>query len=194
MREGVSLKSASGAVMLALASIGAMSVAGCSSKAEPGDEAMAAYLERHGIAPPDVAAGDVASADGSVTAVVPRATARRIAITVERATGLPDLDSGPGETDPYVALDYEGQRFKTSVVEGELEPVWGDTFIMDVRPGGVLIVKLMDEDSLSSDEQIGTQSQVLPDLAVGESKSLVVTFRNGAGGSLTLTLTGMVRP
>lgn len=190
MREGVSLKSASGAVLLALASAGAVASA-CSTKAGPGDEAMAAYLERHGITPPDVSEGDTASADA--TGVV-RSIARRMAITVERATGLPDLDSGPGETDPYVALDYEGQRFKTSVVEGELEPIWGDTFIMDVRPGGVLIVRLMDEDSLSSDEQVGTQSQVLPDLAVGETQSLVVKFRNDKGGALTLTLTGMVRP
>lgn len=165
----------------------------CSSKAGPSDDAMAAYLERHGIAtaPTSTADGTLGS-DGEGTALMP--VARRVALTVERAHGLPDLDVGPGVTDPYVVIDYEGQRHRSSVVEGSLEPVWGDTFVIDVRPGGVLMVKLMDEDSLSSDEQIGTVSQVLPDLRVGESTTLTFTFRNGEGGTLELTLTGMVRP
>ena len=161
-------------------------LAGCPAEAGPDGDAMSAYLDRHGL-------GDVA-ASAADTVMVAGPVARRVAITVERATELPDLDSGPGETDPYVALDYEGQRHRTSVVEGELNPVWGDTFIFDVRPGGVLSVRLMDEDSMSSDEQIGTQSQVLPDLAVGETQTLTMTFRNGQGGTLLMSVTGMVRP
>lgn len=163
-----------------------LAAGGCPSQAGPNDDALAAYLERHGITAPTTIDAGAAPVLGPV--------AQRVAVTVERATGLPDLDSGPGETDPYVMLDYEGQRFRTSVVEGDLDPVWGDTFILDVRPGGVLTVKLMDEDSLSSDEQIGTQSQVLPDLQIGVSITVILTFRNGAGGALTLTVTGMVRP
>ncbi len=176
MREGV----------LAASLVGAL--AGCPAEAGPDGDAMSAYLDRHGL-------GDVAvnpDSGGAPVAAAPRA--RRVAITVERATELPDLDTGPGETDPYVALDYEGQRHRTSVVEGELNPTWGDTFIIDVRPGGVLTVRLMDEDSMSSDEQIGTQSQVLPDLAVGETQTLTMTFRNGQGGTLVMSVTGMVRP
>jgi hypothetical protein len=161
----------------------------CSRESAPGEEAMSAYLERHGItreAPSTAGAGG----DGETAQPI----ARRVAITVERASGLPDLDVGPGETDPYVILEYEGQRHRSSVVEGELDPVWGDTFIFDVRPGGVLVVKLMDEDSLASDEQIGTVSHVLPELRIGETRTLMPTFRNGEGGTLELTLTGMVRP
>lgn len=178
MRDDVSCKAA---VVLALLLIA------CTSKAGPNDEAMTAYLERHGLG--DVAVGSGADASGGGKSI-----ARRVAVTVERAAGLPDLDTGPGETDPYVELDYEGQRHRTSVVEGSLAPTWGDTFIFDTRPGGVLVVKLVDEDSLSSDEQIGTVSQVMPELAVGETRALELAFRNGQGGTLSLTLTGMVRP
>ena len=193
MREGVSLRSASSALLTALLGVFGAGLSGCPSQAGPTDDALADYLRRHGIAAPDarMATGD---GEGGEAGAVVGPIARRVAVTVERASGLPDLDSGPGETDPYVALDYEGQRFRSSVVEGELDPVWGDTFIFDVRTGGVLVVKLMDEDSLSSDEQVGTQSQVLPDLQVGQTTSLSLSFRNGEGGTLTLTLTGMVRP
>lgn len=198
MREGGNFRTAwvaRGRLWLAASALAASALAlsACSSKAGPSDDAMQAYLERHGLAtaPTSTVDGTLGS-DGEGAALLP--VARRVALTVERAHGLPDLDVGPGETDPYVIVDYEGQRHRSSVVEGSLEPVWGDTFVIDVRPGGVLMVKLMDEDSLSSDEQIGTVSQVLPDLRVGESTTLTFTFRNGEGGTLELTLTGMVRP
>jgi hypothetical protein len=166
----------------------------CSSKAGPSDDALQAYLERHGLATAQVRSADGTLGQDGEPSPSQQPIARRVALTVERAYGLPDMDWGPGVTDPYVIVDYEGQRHRSSVVEGSLEPVWGDTFVIDVRPGGVLMVRLMDEDSLSSDEQIGTVSQVLPDLRIGESTMLKFTFRNGEGGTLELTLTGMVRP
>jgi len=183
MRDSVQLAIACLAVLTALGG-------GCPSSSGPNDDAVAAYLERHGITPPDAAGPGEADAGEAPPAVV----ARRVALTVERGTGLPDLDSGPGVTDPYVIIDYEGQRHRTSVIEGSLEPVWGDTFILDTRPGGVLVVKLMDEDSLSSDEQLGTLSEVLPELMVGQTRPLTMTFRNGEGGTLVMTVTGMPRP
>ena len=183
MRDSISLAVACLAVLIG--------VGGCPSRGGPSDDAVAAYLERHGIAPPDAVGEGALDAGAAAPA---RVLARRVAVTVERGVALPDLDSGPGETDPYVIIEYEGGRHRTSVVEGDLDPVWGDTFILDVRPGGVLVVKLMDEDSLSSDEQLGTLSQVLPDLMVGETRPLTLAFRNGEGGSLALTLTGMARP
>jgi hypothetical protein len=120
--------------------------------------------------------------------------AKRISITIERAEGLPDLDDGPGETDPYAIIEYEGARYRSSVVEGSLDPIWGDTFVLDVTPGGILTLKLMDEDALASDEQLGVLSETLPPLAIGETRTLTFAFRGGAGGRLTLTATGLVRP
>lgn len=182
---------------------------GCGNDARPSDEAVTAYLDRAGYVSP-ISTGTSQNAPGqpspggpnaspatpslSPTAPPKAAAARRLAITVESAVGLPDLDSGPGETDPYVILEVEGTRHKTSVVEGHLEPIWGDTFIFDVAPGVVLNIKLMDEDSLSSDELVGANSLELPTLMVGETQLLDVVFGQGERGTVRLTLTGMGRP
>ncbi|HRE91398.1 MAG TPA: C2 domain-containing protein [Myxococcota bacterium] len=183
---------------------------GCGNDARPSDEAVTAYLDRAGYASP-ISTGTSQNAPGqprpggqntspatpSLSPTPPpkaAPAARRLAITVESATGLPDLDSGPGETDPYVLLEVEGTRHKTSVVEGNLEPIWGDTFIFDVAPGVVLNIKLMDEDSLSSDELVGANSLELPTLMVGETQLLDVAFGQGERGTVRLTLTGMSRP
>lgn len=176
MRDGVSLWTA-----LYLASSGAL--LGCGGNARPSDEAVSAYLDRSGL-----------SARTPDDADTPHTPARRLAITVESGTGLPDLDAGPGVTDPYVILEVEGQRHKTSVVEGSLEPIWGDTFVFDVAPGVILNIKLMDEDAFSSDELIGANSLPLPTLSVGESQTLDITFGQGERGTVRLTLTGMARP
>lgn len=165
---------------------GLVGIAACNSAPPPGEGAIAAYLERHGV---DAGATrDAAVAVGDVGA---SAAARRVAITVERGEGIPDLDPGPGESDPYVVLEYEGERHRTSTAEGKADPVWGDTFILDLRPGSTLTVRLYDEDALTSDELLGTLAVELPAVAAGESKALVLAFRNGESGKVTLTVTGM---
>lgn len=176
MRDGVSLKTA---LLLTLAPLG------CGGNATPSDEAVSAYLDRSGLN------HDAAMSPSPGT---PAPIAKRLAITVESGTALPDLDAGPGESDPYVILEIEGQRQRSSVVEGNLEPIWGDTFVFDIGPSGVLVVTLMDEDSLSSDEAFGTMSQPLPTLMVGESTTMDIPFGQGERGTVRLTLTGMARP
>src|SRR6185503_14438396 len=104
MREGVSLTAANHAVLLVVCATVA-----CSSKAGPNDEAVASYLERHGVTTADVVATN--SIDGAAVPVA-GPPAGRVALTVERATGLPDLDTGPGTTDAYVIIEYEGQRHR----------------------------------------------------------------------------------
>lgn len=195
MRDGLSPQAPSpAATLLGLAALalafGPLASA-CGGRASPSDEAVSAWLDRSGLPP---LAPSQNTTRPSSTDLGDAPVARRMAITVESASGLPDMDAGPGVTDPYVILEYEGQRQRTSVIEGSLEPIWGDTFIFDVSPGGVLVVKLMDEDALSSDELIGTVSVPLPAVLVGESTPLELTFRKGEGGTLRMTLTGMVRP
>jgi len=156
----------------------------CSRPEGPSARAVDDYLARTGAHP-------------ATAAPLPSATptyATRVALTVESAAGLPDTDGGPGETDPYVIVDYDGQRFETGVVEGSLDPVWGDSFILDLRPGGVLTLSLMDEDAMASDDKLGVVSLPLDPLAVGETRPLEVPFRNGEGGTLKITLVGMAKP
>jgi len=160
-------------------------LAACPGQAGPSDEAIARYVGG------DAAAiGGAPSADAGTPA---RPRARRLAITIERATGVPDLDAGPGHSDVYVLLTSEGQRFKTSVVSEE-NPTWGDSTVFDHRPGGLLEVSLFDEEAITSDEKIGTQTVPLPDLAEGETTTLEVAFKNGESGVVFITVTGIGRP
>lgn len=188
----------------------ALPTAACGETPGPSSEAINAYVQREaGTAPTlDNSAPTVmaASAGGSDAAnalepavpptpqTVPRApVARRVQVTVERGVDLYDSDTGPGETDAYVVLDYEGHRFESSVVEGELNPVWGDSFVFDVRPGGVLTVSLLDEDTLASDDKLGIVSQPIEPLSIGESQELWLSFRGGEMGKVLLTVTGIRR-
>ena len=152
----------------------------CKGDSGPSDAALKQYVERHKPAP-----------DAAVAPPKARA-ASRIRVTVVKGTGLPDTDDGPGETDPYVKLEYEGERYKTSVAEGTLEPVWGDSFIIDFRDQGVLTVTLMDHDSFpSADEKLGVRTEPIDAIAPGEKRSLELKFREGKQGTLTLELQGL---
>jgi hypothetical protein len=183
MRDRSSQVLAHAAALVAGALALAPPLAGCSSQAAPTDEAIARY----------VGGTSETGATGPDGPAVAAARATRISITVERATGLQDHD-GPGVTDAYVMLEVEGNRARTSVVEGSLTPVWGDSFAFDVRAESVLQLRLMDEDSLASDELIGTVVVPLPLLHVGESVEREALFKNGDEGRVTLTLTGLGAP
>ncbi|MCC6620157.1 MAG: hypothetical protein IT385_02820 [Deltaproteobacteria bacterium] len=159
-------------------------LAACPGAAGPSDEAIARY----------VGGETTAGAPGAADAAPPaRPRARRLALTIERAKGVPDHDTGPGHSDVYVLVTSEGQRFRTSVVSDE-DPAWGDSTVFDYRPGGLLEVSLFDEDALSSDEKIGTQTVPLPELAEGETTTLEVAFKNGEAGVVFITVTGIGRP
>jgi len=162
--------------------------AACSRSSDPDPVALAEYLIRHGY----VTGQDEAPEDLLVGP--PRGPiAQRVALTVESGTGIPDMDFGPGVTDPYVIVEYDGRRWQTSIVEGSLEPVWGDTFVIDVRPGGVLTLTLMDDDFIGSD-MLGVMSMPLEPVRVGERHTFDVAFRHGEMGTITLTLVGLARP
>ncbi len=162
---------------------------GCPGGGGPSAQAVDEWLARDG----DLSA---AARPGAEAAVGPprAAVATRLAVTIEGAEGLPDTDDGPGVTDPYVIVEYEGYRFETSVVEGSQAPIWGDSFVFDLHPGGVLSVTLMDEDSLGSDEKLGVVSEAVELIRVGETRALALPFRNGEMGVVRVKITGMARP
>jgi hypothetical protein len=172
--------------------------------------AMDAYIARHsavrgtpaeigGKPQPPVAGGlDARSRSapppaGEVSAVLEPPTvgeaARRIQITVVDAAGLPDLDDGPGVTDAYVVLDYDGERYKTSVSSSQ-SPVWGDSFAFEVRADSTLRVTVMDEDTVS-DEKLGVTTVALPAIRTAEQKMLDVPLGGGNNGNVRLKIVGL---
>lgn len=116
-------------------------------------------------------------------------SALRMQITVVDGAGLPDLDDGPGVTDAYVVIEYDGERHQTSVSSG-LDPTWGDSFAFDVQPGATLRVSLMDQDTLS-DEKVGVTTLSVPTIRSGEQKMLDVPFGGGDNGKVRLKLLGL---
>jgi hypothetical protein len=145
-------------------------------------EAVARYLARE-------RAGGLAAGEGAPQSSL----AVRLSVTVVSARGLPDLDPGPGDSDPYVVLSVDGQRHRTSTAEGTADPDWGDTFVVTVAPGAALEASVFDADSLSSDERVAVASVPLPALAVGASERLALPLRGGAAGELVLALRGLPR-
>jgi len=118
--------------------------------------------------------------------------ARRLRLTVVSGSKLYDADDGPGVIDPYVVIDHDGEKYKTSVVHGSQDPTWGDTFVMTVRKGDIISVTLMDRDGmLSSDEKLGVQAVTLPSLRVGETQEIDVAYRGGEYGTVKLKLVGL---
>jgi hypothetical protein len=164
---------------LAVASVAL--VGGCSEQHVLSDTALGHYLERHGVQTDPSAPAPVAAPP----------TARRLALTVVSARALPDLDPGPGDSDPYVEVRIDGQRHRTTVIEGSLDPVWGDSFVLDIGAAPVLELMVRDEDGLSSDETIAVVSRVLDPIAVGHTLELELPLRDGAAGYVTLRLTGL---
>ena len=156
-------------------------LAGCPGVTGPSDGAIARYV------------GDARTPSTSESVPVAKTRAHRVAITVDRAINVPDRDAGPGDSDVYVTLVSDGQRFRTSVVSSPT-PTWGDSTVFDVRPGAMLEVTLFDEDSFSSDEKIGIQTIAMPELGEGETTTLEVPFKNGEVGTVFMTLTGIARP
>jgi Ca2+-dependent lipid-binding protein len=115
--------------------------------------------------------------------------ASQVKLTVLRGTNIPDNDPGPGHTDAYVIIDYEGDRHKTAVRE-TASPEWGDSFVLDTRPGGVLKLTLMDSD-LVSDDTLGVASQRLPTVRPGQTREFKMTFQGAKGGEVHLMVEGM---
>ncbi|MCC6620126.1 MAG: hypothetical protein IT385_02660 [Deltaproteobacteria bacterium] len=169
-------------------------LAACPGPTGPSDEAIARYVGDAGSAATSPGATTPSTTPaGATRPAPPTGRAKRLAVTVERATGVPDHDTGPGDSDVYVALALDGQRFRTTVASAP-DPSWGDSTVFDARPGATLEVALMDEDSLSSDEKIGIQAVPLPELAEGETTTLEVAYKNGESGRVFITVTGIGRP
>jgi hypothetical protein len=155
------------------------SLAACGAEPGPTPEAIARYAER--------SAAEAPAGPAEIPALI------RVRITAIDAADIPDSDDGPGETDPYLVIEHEGQRFETTVAVGDAPAVWGDSVIFDSRPGAGLMVTLMDDDT-GLDERLGVLSEPMPRISPGESQEIVLRYRDGAGGVVRLRVEGLAPP
>lgn len=153
---------------------------GCENTEKHSEDALMAYLKRQGI---------TIENDSGQNGEKPLSS--MISITVVKAQHLPNLDFGFGKSDPYVVLDYEGQREQSSVVQDSLNPEWGDSFVFPALLGGVLKLTVKDQDFMKSDETIGVTSILMPSLRVGETRLLELPLQQKKDALLVLELVGL---
>jgi Ca2+-dependent lipid-binding protein len=108
---------------------------------------------------------------------------------VVSAAGLADFDDGLGESDPYVEVECNGRRARTSVVDGELDPVWGDRFALPCGAGAPLDVTVWDSDAMS-DERIAVTTTTIPNVAVEQTLEWTVPLGAEATSHVVLRAQG----
>lgn len=102
---------------------------------------------------------------------------------------LPGKKTANGYSDPYVKFKMKESKFKTTMVQRCLHPVWGEDFIIPVD-GDVLSMSVWDANRFSQNEVIGSCDILLqPIMEKGKSTdwhSLVDTKGASLGGAAVL--------
>ncbi|EJK49624.1 hypothetical protein THAOC_31479 [Thalassiosira oceanica] len=103
-----------------------------------------------------------------------------LTIHLDRATNLKDEDH-IGKSDPYFIFECEKDNFgpfdktygmqKSSVKQGDLNPVYNETFHFTVPDldNAVLKIKVMDDDLLTKDDKMGKARIKLEKLGLSET-------------------------
>lgn len=82
--------------------------------------------------------------------------AGKMAITLEFAKDLKDCDWF-GKQDPYAMVTCGTQHYRSRThIDGGRHPVWNETFEFNVINENEIVVTIMDEDTLTRDDTIGT--------------------------------------
>eukprot|EP00961_Rhodomonas_salina_P046581 625113-Rhodomonas_salina.1 len=96
----------------------------------------------------------------------PVASRPKIQVVAVGAENLPKTDTF-GMSDPYLVLKYGGKEAKTSVKKKTLNPVWKESFLLNVVPDdkdGNLEVRCMDWDMFHKDDYVGRCVVIKPEL------------------------------
>lgn len=103
-----------------------------------------------------------------------------LTIHLDRATNLKDEDH-IGKSDPYFIFECEKDNFgpfdktygmqKSSVKQGDLNPIYDETFYFTVPDldNAVLKIKVMDDDVLTKDDKMGKARIKLEKLGLSEN-------------------------
>ncbi|XP_076460960.1 myoferlin-like isoform X2 [Babylonia areolata] len=115
-------------------------------------------------------------------------------VQVIGATDVPNPEKF-GKCDPYAAVEFQGQKKKTEVVKGELNPVWDETFEFDLVGQALsgneeLAVSVFDWERVGRNRQLGTARVLLGQFVGGGqvSRQLEVKLMDGSQRPLAAVL------
>ncbi|XP_061186440.1 myoferlin-like isoform X8 [Saccostrea echinata] len=108
-------------------------------------------------------------------------------VVVIKATNVPNAEKF-GESDPYVAIEFQGIKKKTEVIKSNLNPVWNETFEIDLsgRPltaSDELQVSVMDWERVGRNRLLAQTKVPLRNLLRGgaQSESLNLSLKDSNG-------------
>ncbi|XP_065924822.1 myoferlin isoform X7 [Magallana gigas] len=123
-------------------------------------------------------------------------------LVVIKATNLPNAEKF-GESDPYVSIEFQGIKKKTEVIKSNLNPVWNETFDIDLKGNGLtasdeLQVRVMDWERVGRNRLLAQCKVPLRNLLRGgtqsESLNLSLTDGNGRPTQAKLEMKVMYKP
>ncbi|XP_056005334.1 dysferlin-like isoform X10 [Ostrea edulis] len=123
-------------------------------------------------------------------------------VVVIKATNVPNAEKF-GESDPYVSIEFQGIKKKTEVIKSNLNPVWNETFDIDLLGKAVtasdeLQVKIMDWERVGRNRLLAQTKVPLRNLLRGgtqsESLNLSLTDSNGRPTQTKLEMKLLYKP
>lgn len=120
-------------------------------------------------------------------------------VKVVQAQGIADMDFAfAGDTDPYVVVEVGGKWQQTSIIQGNLNPVWNEDFEFQVSsPESQQVNFLLWDDDVGQDTLVASCSVNLNTLVEGETRGWVLPWvrlgkeAGGEQGTLTVDLTAL---
>mmetsp|Transcript_22265 Transcript_22265/g.87719 ORF Transcript_22265/g.87719 Transcript_22265/m.87719 type:complete len:801 (-) Transcript_22265:1181-3583(-) len=94
-----------------------------------------------------------------------------VSVKVAEAKDLPAMDLS-GTSDPYCLVQVENKIVRTQTIWGTLKPFWGEQYNFTVAEPttSAVVVRVLDEDKLNSDDSIGEVTVPLSSLEVFKKK------------------------
>lgn len=104
-----------------------------------------------------------------------------LVVDIHRATGLTRARTGEVPS-PFVALICEGSSHKTKVKPRTMEPVWNESINFQIKHGTAqLLLALMNQDASISDNNMGSVSYPLSNLADQNKRDERLTLTSSTG-------------
>ncbi|XP_041370601.1 myoferlin-like isoform X3 [Gigantopelta aegis] len=108
-------------------------------------------------------------------------------VVVISATNVPNPET-LGKCDPYVIVEFQGQRKKTKVCKSDLNPTWNENVDLELSGAGLtskdeLVITIKDWERIGRNRLLGSAKVGLAELARGgeQAKELSIKLQDGNG-------------